>query len=129
MKCGKIGFLPVGLMISGPDVSGANLCEGINWQRLSPPQAKHVLSSFKEKNELFLGGRFHDILPKEYSRIFFGFSGEMNVLKRDITNNKGSLILCHSKDQYWNQSILHQTDFSLQKIVLLFLKLWLKNKE
>jgi hypothetical protein len=30
IKLWKVGFLPVGLMISGPNVSGANLCEDIN---------------------------------------------------------------------------------------------------
>jgi hypothetical protein len=70
--CGKIGFLPNGHVSDRARASGTNLCLHINcWRNIFLTQTR--LEGW-QKEWIFLSkvcnGRFHDILPKEYSGTF-----------------------------------------------------------
>ncbi len=95
-NCGKIGFLSNELTYISTEISGTNLCANINcWRHLSLIQT--CFEGWQQEEECcwwVCHGRFHGILPKEYSRTFHEFP--RGLYKEMPTNTQGQSDLTHS---------------------------------
>ncbi len=106
-KGGKIGFSPDGLRHVRLEVSGTRMrCHKLMTSSLTHPNLFWRLSNKSDSPCCWVcHGRFHDILPKEYSGTFYEVP--WGLFKGMLTNTQGQSNIVTHQTNIWNKSIYY----------------------